>query len=237
MLRPLRFCLTAAVLTLSGCSFIPDGLHSQAIPGSAADKGTAQFLAAFYEQAVSSKIGYIRPAEEGKIWFERGAYFIPRDDQILWSNLGTVRAVAAMLDPTNEARGKQSAVMELPALEIITFPPEKCGAAILLRGHSPIILFLYQDGATGDCSAEIQKLKYYKNYSSAKETPRYFKNRYDPDLPFCDEIPKGQKTYLKKDSGKEALFSPPWRTYKSGYCFSREYEVYTHYWRPGKKSR
>jgi hypothetical protein len=237
MNKTLYFFVAAAALSLSGCGSVHyEGLHLEAIPGSEADAGAVKFHQAFYDAVFYSRDARIFPSGEGKIWFEKGAAFYPRDKNNTAGLLEKAWKAAALIDPTNTGRFKTVDRDGPLPRTFITFPPEKCGAAIIFGSAFQGIIFAFQDGATGDCAAMTQKLKYFKNYSSAKNNRNYFKDRYDEDLPFCDAVPKAKKTYLIKESPDLDLLRPRRDDYKTGYCFSREYEVYKYYWLPGKKS-
>jgi hypothetical protein len=229
----------ATLFLLASCGAAPEGFARKADPASAADAGVARFHAEFYEAAFPYKSG-----ETDSEDFRQGASVRYERGDLLALDMGRVREVMRLLYPDYAGRSTVYQDRELSRVEILSFPPEKCGAAIAVitdaggeAAGPAAVRFLYQKGAAGDCSAEIRKLKHLANYEAARHTVFYFGSPDAPDLPFCSAVPKSRKALLHRATPDNRSFVPPWMGYGRGYCFSENFEVYQYFWKTARSSR
>jgi hypothetical protein len=234
----------AALLLLAACGATPEGFARKADPASAADAGAARFHAEFYEAAFPYKSGETGGEPGAPIDFTKGAALRYERGDLLALDMGRVREVMRLLDPDSAGHRTVFEDRALSHVEIISLPPEKCGAAIAVLTEAKneaagpaAVRFLYQKGASGDCSAEIRKLKNLANYEAARHTVFYFGSPDAPDLPFCSAVPRSRKTLLHRATPDNRSFVPPWMGYGRGYCFSDNFEVYQYFWKTARSVR
>jgi hypothetical protein len=238
-LTKLYLLVPSVLLLLAGCSYTPPlpGYHRANWSGSVAGESVKDFHEALYDALFpNGSHGEINDSQLGPFfeytYFWTGGFY--KDEAAFYKGL-------KFIFPEYKKHTQRITYREKPA-DLISFPPEECGSAIVITystqtGLVTRVEFVYQDNAPGQCKKLIARAKNVAGLQHINIQDRLDNRKFKGEPPLCSTIPKKFFTYTHDETDSNRRDPPSeWNSfYNQGFCYTDEMMLVHYFYQTSKQ--
>jgi hypothetical protein len=211
-----KLLLTAApVLLLTGCPYFSSipGYSYWSAGGAATNKAIFEFHGKLDNALFpSGSHGDHQKGYVGYVVYTQGGF--EKDQEMFYKAL-------KLIFPEYEKHTQRLMDKKRP-VELISFPPEECGAAILITHHPKTksvisVRFTYQKGARGKCEKQSRRAESAYALQSVDIEKLLKENKFKGEPPLCSTIPKKHMAVTRPVTGSDYI---EWYFYNQGFCWT-----------------